>query len=281
MAKATIKKKAGRPKKKATEAAHKTVVIDKPEAVLDYQENNPPQAPAIRERTISEVEYDELQALRTSHEKALRLEQLKKEDYKYFGDFDKGSAIPAWMLDKQTGALDREVKTLSNMLQGQQVPDNEVYEREAELTRKTERLDQIKNSKPQLSGAQKDRLSKVRDNLETNITASKFTKLEMENYLVDAHEEARRMTEPCVEVDRLEAARMGFKPDADGKVNRNEAEMMWKMACSLLGDRPNNPNTELLRRDNGNSKRNLTVVDVDIRDGNVIYPEGHKYAEAK
>jgi hypothetical protein len=278
-AKAVTKRKAGRPAKTKTKTVdnqvHETIQIDKPVGVVDYQENNLPEAPAIRERSISEVEYEELQALRTKKEKDERLAELKRQDYKYFGDFDKGSAVPAWMLDKQTGALAREVRQMESMIRNKQVPDDEIYSAQEDFERKKTRLDQINASKPVLNGMQKDRLAKVRDNLEVGITASNFTKSEMEHYLVDAHEEAKRMSEPCVEVDKLEAARMGIKTDEEGKVSRNVAEMMWKMTSSLLGDRPNNPNTEMLRKDSGNSKRNTTVVDVDMVDGVFVYPEDH------
>ncbi len=205
------KKKAGRPKKK--------------QEVVE--------APAI---SLDQAEHEELQEFRKKQAEATRLAELKKQDYTYFADFDKGSAIPAWMLKRPTEDLEREVVKLGKMIENKQVPDEEVYTATETYNRKKERLEGIKNSKPKLTGMQKDRLRRVRDQLAADISDSKFTRLEMEKYLVDAHEEARRMSEPIVEIDRVEAARMGISVNSEGKISRNKAETAWKMACMFGKD---------------------------------------------
>ncbi len=80
----------------------------------------------------------------------------------------------------------------------------------------------------------------------------------MEKGLVDPHEEATRMSEPCIEVDKKEFARMGIST-TNGKVSRSVAELGWKMMNGLLGDGMNT-NTEVLRRDSGHSKGNMVTV---------------------
>jgi RNA 3'-terminal phosphate cyclase len=95
----------------------------------------------------------------------------------------------------------------------------------------------------------------------------------MEKGLADPHEEARRMTEPCVQVDKEEARRMGIEVDVSGRVSRSTAEGMWKNMSSLLGDTAPNPNAEMLRSDRGRSKGNSMVVPVNIENGKVIHGE--------
>lgn len=93
----------------------------------------------------------------------------------------------------------------------------------------------------------------------------------MEKGLADPHDEAFRMSEPCINMDTEEARRMGISVSANGKVSRSVAENAWKMMSTLLEDTPANPNAEMLRRDTGHSKRNTTTVPVDIENGKVIY----------
>lgn len=196
--------------------------------------------------------------------------QVKINDYEYFSDFDKGSSIPAWALPRPTEVLESEVDRIKGMLKRKEIPNDEIPHAQADYEQRAKRLDQIKNSKPKLTGLQIDKLRKKRDNLANEITRSKFTRLEMEKGLVDAHDEATRMSEPCIDVDKEEARRMGIKT-VNGKVSRSVAEAMWKMECSLLGDTPSNPDTEILRNDTGHSKRNMITVPIDIHDGKVVY----------
>jgi len=197
--------------------------------------------------------------------------KIADNDYEYFASFDKGSSVPAWSLPRQTEILENDVNKLNSMLKNKEIPIEEIAYAEADYARKKERLEEIRNSKPKLTGLQKDKLKQKRDALAEEISRSKFTRLQMEKGLVDPHEEATRMSEPCISVDKEEARRMGIKTTADGRVSRNVAEGMWKNMSSLLGDTPLNPNSEMLRGDTGHSKRNMITVPVDIKDGKVSY----------
>ena len=105
------------------------------------------------------------------------------------------------------------------------------------------------------------------------INRAQFTRLEMDKGLADPHEEARRMSEPCIRVDKEEARRMGVETDARGYVSRSKGEAMWKNMSSLLGDTVPNPNVETLRSDSGRSKRNSVTVPVNIENGKVVHGE--------
>ena len=198
-------------------------------------------------------------------------EKVADNDYTYFADFDKGSAIPAWSLPRNIDLLEDDVRKLGSMLDNKQVPIEEIPYQTADYEQKKKRLEDIKESRPKLTGNQKDLLRQKRDKLAAEINSAQFTRIEMEKGLADPHEEARRMTEPCIQVDKEEARRMGIKTDAKGYVSRSKGEAMWKNMSSLLGDTQQNPNVEALRSDRGRSKSSMMTVPVNIENGKVIY----------
>ncbi len=249
------KKKAGRPRKVATEKLSEAVSAA-------IEEKEVAEAPVVENATteaVDKTELAELRQLKTDYDKKAVEALVKKNDYKYFQDFDKGSSMPAWSLKTNTEMLENTVSRLDTAIRNNEVPIEELAYAKEEYRMKKERLDEIKNSKPKLSGRQTDELRKKRDDLSEEITRSKFTRLEMEKGLVDPHEEADRMSEPCINVDREEFRRMGIPVGTNGKVSRSKAEMGWKMMNGLLGDGLN-VDTETLRRDTGNSKRSMITV---------------------
>lgn len=207
---------------------------------------------------VDKQELSDLRKLKADYDKKNLEIIAKKNDYEYFADFDKGSSMPAWSLKTNTDMLGEDVSRLGNALKNNQVPLEEVAYAEMEYKMKKERLDKINNSMPKLSGRQVDELREKRDTLSGKLRDGMFTRLQMEKGLVDPHEEAARMSEPCIEVDKKEFARMGMTTTS-GKVSRSEAELGWKMMNGLLGDGMN-VNTETLRRDTGHSKRDMVTV---------------------
>ncbi len=89
-------------------------------------------------------------------------EKVADNDYTYFADFDKGSAIPAWSLPRNIDLLEDDVRKLGSMLDNKQVPIEEIPYQKADYEQKKKRLDEIKASKPKLTGRQKDSLSSKR-----------------------------------------------------------------------------------------------------------------------
>ncbi|MEE9239501.1 MAG: hypothetical protein V3U58_08045 [Thermodesulfobacteriota bacterium] len=255
------KKKAGRPRKVVFIPPNLTVGKDEKlsEAVSAVIKEKAVSAKNTTTESVDKQELAELRKLKSDYDKKNIEAIIKKTDYEYFADFDKGSSIPAWSLTANTDVLDSEVSRLANALKRNEIPLEEVAYAEEEYKMKKERLEQIHNSKPKLSGRQVDELKKKRDALSDELTRSKFTRLEMERGLADPHVEADRMSLPCIKVDREEFNRMGISVAPNGKVSRSKAEMGWKMMNGLLGDGMN-ANTEELRNDTGNSKRNMCVV---------------------
>ena len=250
------KKKAGRPRKivKEEKLSEAVSAVIEEEKVVEV-----PVAENATTESIDKQELAELRQLKTDYDKKNIEALIKKNDYEYFKDFDKGSSMPAWSLKTNTDMLENTVNRLDTAIRNNEVPLEELAYAKEEYEIKKARLDEIKNSKPGLSGRQVDELRKKRDALSDEITRSKFTRLEMERGLVDPHEEADRMSEPCIKVDREEFKRMGIPVNADGKVSRSKAEIAWKMMTGLLGDGMN-ADTETLRNDTGHSKRNSIIV---------------------
>tara|TARA_Y100000310_G_scaffold236502_1_gene239701 strand:+ start:18147 stop:18965 length:819 start_codon:yes stop_codon:yes gene_type:complete len=255
-------------KTKKTKTAKKQVVVDKTQAVEIPQAELPETDNKI---SVDLAEFEQLKKYKAivdeAEAKNAAVGKVVDNNYEYFDpSFDKGSSVPAWALPRQVEVLEDEVSRTGSMLKKKQIPIEEIPYAEADYKRKSERLEQIKNSKPKLTGLQRDKLREKRDKLAEEISRSKFTRMEMEKMLVDPHEEADRMSNPCIDIDREEAKRMGIPVSANGKVSRSVAEGAWKMMSTLLEDTPANPNTETLRSDTGKSKRNMVTL-----------PEGFDY----
>ncbi len=210
--------------------------------------------------SLADEDYQELQALRADKLVRDKAIEFKKHDYEYYGDFDKGSSVPAWSLERQIGMLEDEVRAGETNIRMGTVPADEVYLAKETLNMKKNRLKDIIRSKPKLTDTQKDALAIKTKELGEEIKRSKFTQYEMEKGLADPHEEATRMTEPCILVDKNEARRMGIATN-NGYVSRNVAEGMWKNQMSLLG-KGNNLNTEMLRETVGTGGRKRSQVSI-------------------
>ncbi len=258
------KKKAGSPKKVVTEV----------EAVETYTEPQYPpvedsvtEAPAVqipetKKHVITEEQYEEFEQLKAKNKLEALEEKERKEDYSYFGQFEAGSALPAWAMPKQCEQMKDDITRIENALRLGAIPSEERYQEEEKLEMYKKRYEDIYKAKPKLTAAQKDRLSHIRDDLGTRIGEAMFTEYQMEKGTADPHEEATRMSEPIMHVDPLEARRMGIKLAPGNKTSRTNAENMWKMACSLLGDTAQNPNVETLRPRMGNGGKKRTNITV-------------------
>jgi hypothetical protein len=94
-----------------------------------------------------------------------------------------------------------------------------------------------------------DGVIKTRDILSSIIAPSLFTRKEMSLGLVDPHEEARRMAEPCIDVPqelRSIAAKNGVMMDKKHKASRNDISRLYQMCQRELGEPAD---VEYLRRD--------------------------------
>ena len=175
---------------------------------------------------------------------------------KIFGEVDKTregkpkSEYPSWYFTQQKDELEESISQKERAIENDLVPHGEELNRmKNKLLHEKKRSDEIKASEPKLTDAEATLVKNMRKDLGTMIRDGMFTRSQMEKGLADAHEEARRMSEPCLE---LKGDQIVFAKDCDvtvshnGKVSRSGAEKMWKIASRLLGE-PSN--TETLRKD--------------------------------
>ena len=94
-----------------------------------------------------------------------------------------------------------------------------------------------------------DRINKMSKDLADVIAPTMFTRKEMRDGLVDPHEDARRMSEPIIELPKElceTAIRNGVRVDSSRKVSRDGATRLWQMCQRKLGG---STDAEYLRRD--------------------------------
>ena len=181
-----------------------------------------------------------------------------KEDktrIKVFGPADRTkegkikSDYPSWYFQSHKEELEESIRHKKYMIDNDLVPASERNLMQSRLGQEEKRLDEINVSKPELSGNQQDEVKKVVEDVGKNVADAMFRKSEMDKGLADAHEEARRISEPVITItsgDQAEFARAcGIKIKNGNKVTRGEAEKMWKIGRRMLGEISN---TEVLRK---------------------------------
>lgn len=181
-------------------------------------------------------------------------EVTKEEKFKIYGDVDRTkegklkSDYPSWMFPQQKEELEESVRHKEYQLDNDLIPPTEKNFAREGLQREKKRLDEINESTPRFSDVERDQICKVWKSLGKKIGELMFRRSDMEKGLADAHQEAKRISEPCVVLDELEisfirSCEIGISSNA--KVSRGGAEKAWKIAARILDE---NSNTEILRR---------------------------------
>jgi hypothetical protein len=179
---------------------------------------------------------------------------IPKRDMKIFGSVDRDSKgkitseFPAWYFDQQKDELERGIAQDEAALDQEAIPYPAKAKFREKLSQRKERLSKINEETPKLKGSEEDSMMKIRGELGESIGEAHFTRSQREKGLADAHEEVRRMTEPVIKVKNEHQAEFikncGINI-RDGKITRNEAEKVYKIASKML-DQPTD--IEYLRR---------------------------------
>lgn len=163
---------------------------------------------------------------------------------KFFGKVDRNksghvaSDLPSWMMKAQMKDLVEKAESTERMLdRGIYEPDQIPYMK-AEVSKMRQRIDEITSSKPTVEGGDKDRLAKSRKELGEKIMDSNFKYSDMMTGEADAHEEAERMSRPCIDVPKELADACDIRLE-NGKANRNDAIRAWRIAGGYLGEDTN------------------------------------------
>jgi hypothetical protein len=179
------------------------------------------------------------------------------EGVEFYGAVDKNkkgeiaSHMPAWYLTQHKEELDKNIDELQSALDRGLVPDVEKELARTRLAQFKQKKSDIDESQPVFTDSQKDAIDKVQKSLGKKIADSMYTRSDMMRGTADAHEEARRMADPCIKLSGEEfilAKKAGLKISmirGDAMVSRTDSERLWKFCRKANGEATN---TELLRK---------------------------------
>jgi hypothetical protein len=155
---------------------------------------------------------------------------------------------PVYFNRKQKDDIQEEIRRLKTGIDKKLFPDGVMGEAREKLRKAEDALERMETMRPDFE-KHKDRIAKLRDELGTGISDSLFTRDEMKKGLADAHEEARRMSEPVITLSPSAAGvavQNGIRITGDRKVSRTDATRLWQMSREALGEMRD---VEVLRRD--------------------------------
>lgn len=212
------------------------------------------------------------------------LEQPKTENIKsMFGKVDRkhlfdretneykgekiASSYPAYMHPKAIEDLEQSVQNTEESLSMNYVSASAMEYTKRKLKQEKTRLDEIRGEIPDFTPTELRNISNARKDLDKEIAAALFTKSDMELRPHLAAEEARRMSEPCIKVDKVLAARCNV-PLVNGKCTRSQAESIRKMALWHETRGEATGFTDELRNDHGShaGKSNQVSVGGSLED---------------
>ena len=112
-----------------------------------------------------------------------KTEKLEKTDFQIFGSVDltdKGqvkSTYPSWYFDYLRDDLQNEVDRMETDLKFDKIPRSEIAIHKERLSQKRDKLLNLDQAALTLRGKQKDKVSKVYDDLGREISSSLFTEI--------------------------------------------------------------------------------------------------------
>jgi high-affinity K+ transport system ATPase subunit B len=177
-----------------------------------------------------------------------KINEANDSGIEFYGEVDlnkKGelaSFMPAWsyrqLIEDLKEQIDSKKRSIDSGMLDAEVKTRAVQEHK----QLKDRYESIISSKPKIDP---DRLTKISASLGEKISEAMFTRDQMAKGLADAHEEARRMSQPCIDLTgdeaiMAQAARIkGVKSGQTYKVSRTQAEKLWKLSRKALGELAN------------------------------------------
>lgn len=176
---------------------------------------------------------------------------VTESDFQFFSEIDfnqygnVSGFVPAYMNPTLIEDLKREIESEEMALSRQDLNPERRSILSKSLNQKKERLHIIENEKPNID---KDKVNNAAKEVGKLISSAMFSEYDMKKGLADAHEEARRMSERCIEVaPEIANALKGcnIEVGSDRMVSRKHLEKAWKIMNKYLGE---SANVERLRR---------------------------------
>jgi hypothetical protein len=211
-----------------------------------------------KKRSLTKEHIEKMQAARKKKKESVNAPQIivSSPKPKFFGEADRTrdgrikSDYPGWYQEQHLEDLRESIAQQERALEQEAVPPERKGQYRERLKQEKERLEQIEASKPIFVGIQKDKMANIRKEIGQKISDAQYSRSQIERGLINPHEEARRMTEPCIEVKSQEEAEIlkecGARINEKGMVTRTEAEKAWKIVGRALGE--DITNVEALRR---------------------------------
>lgn len=154
------------------------------------------------------------------------------------------SQYPAWYFTTHIEELEEEIRHDEFVIERELVDKANRFEFKENLKKKKEKLARIQESTPRLNTRQIQKLDGYHHELSERLRDSMFSYTEMQRGTADAHEEARRMSMPCIDVPKDLAMLCNVRLQ-NGQATRNQAAKCWKIVGRILGK---NTNVETLRK---------------------------------
>jgi hypothetical protein len=158
------------------------------------------------------------------------------------------NTYPTYFNRKQRDDLEEEIRKMEKGLANNYYQQGDIGKVRDTLAKARASLDKIQEYAPVFE-KQKDRIHEMNKDLEERIRPSMFTRSDMMKGLADAHEEARRMSEPIIELSPEMAGTAlanGMNVHPGNRVSRDTAIRLWQFGRKALGEMTD---AESLRRD--------------------------------
>lgn len=174
-------------------------------------------------------------------------------DFSFFGEIDlneKGgirSDTPAWYFDVHIDELEESMARKQRAIDHNLVEPEQALRMREEIKNEKAKLRAIKESRPTLTTAQRDKCANAYFSLESQIAESLPTRKEDREGLISPRDELKRMKTHHIEIDPDVARACGCEP-RNGKITGDQANKCFSILGKHLGE---NYRVERLRRDGG------------------------------
>ena len=184
-----------------------------------------------------------VQTVETTHESEGKIQFFSEIDMDDHGNIT--SEMPVWYFDAQIEELREGIGRKERALERGFIIQEQIPLVKEELIKERAKLKRIKQSKPELKGANKDKAWRTYESLGKQIKDSMPTRKQAHDGLVNPHEELKRLKGKHVKIDTEIAKACGVNV-IHGKVTGDEANKCYQILGRALGE---NSNPEALRRD--------------------------------
>lgn len=158
------------------------------------------------------------------------------------------SPFPSWYFTEKIDELRESIRQSRAAIDNGWIAEMRLPQSRAELARKEEMLSKMLDSIPKVGKMDMEKLDSLYAEATESLKPMYYSRSDMQKGIVDAHEEARRMLDPCIDVrgDLYAIAKSFGCHITEGKIAREELARTWKILGKFLG-KPTN--TEILRKD--------------------------------